>query len=75
MLFRSMVDMAIGKVWQFHIGKDEFEEKLDKSLVINNMQDGEMINVRYLSIEQPYPGAVRVEANLEDAYLCMLKNM
>ena len=69
-----MIDMAIGKVWSFHIDKDEFEEKLDKSLVINNMQDGDKISVRYLSIEQPYPGAVQVEANLEDAYLCLLKN-
>ena len=71
----AMVDMAVGKVWQFLINKDEFEEKLEKSLIVNNMQDGDMINVRYLSIEQPYPGAVRVEANLEDAYLCMLKNL
>jgi len=71
----KMIDMAIGKVWRFHIDKDEFDEKLDKSLVINNMQDGDKISVRYLSIEQPYPGAERVEANLEDAYLCLLKNL
>ena len=70
----KMIDMAVGKVWQFHIDKDSFDEKLDKLLVINNMQDGDMINVRYLSIEQPYPGAVQLEANLEDAYLCLLKN-
>jgi len=71
----SMIDMAIGKVWRFHIDKDEFEDKLDKSLVINNMQDGDKISVRYLSVEEPYPGAERVEANLEDAYLCLLKNL
>ena len=33
------------------------------------------IRVRYLSVGQPYEGAVEVEANLEDAYLCLLKNM
>ena len=71
----NMVDMAVGKVWQFLIDKESFEEKLDKSLVVNNIQDGDMINVRYLSIEQPYPGAIQVEANLEDAYLCLLKNL
>ena len=71
----KMIDMAIGKVWTFLIDRESFEEKLDKALVINNMQDGDMINVRYLSKEQPYPGAVLVEANLEDAYLCLLKNM
>ena len=70
----EMVDMAIGKVWSFPIDKDAFE-KLDKSLVVHNIQDGDMIQVRYLSTTQPYPGATQVEANLEDAYLCLLKNM
>ncbi|MDR2775178.1 MAG: efflux RND transporter permease subunit [Tannerella sp.] len=71
----NMVNMAEGKIWQFHIDREAFDEKLDKSLVIHNIQDGDGIQVRYLSVEQPYPGAVRVEANLEDAYLCLLKNM
>jgi multidrug efflux pump subunit AcrB/ABC-type multidrug transport system ATPase subunit len=71
----SMVDMAAGKIWQFHIDKESFDVKLEKSLIVHNIQDGDMIQVRYLSVEQPYPGAVRVEANLEDAYLCLLKNM
>jgi hypothetical protein len=71
----EMVDMAVGKVWRFQIDKDEFEEKLDKSLVVHNIQDGDMIQVRYLSRTQPFPEAVQVEANLEDAYLCLLKNL
>lgn len=70
-----MVDMAHGKVWQFNINKEEFEEKLDKSMVIHHIQNEDTIQVRYLSIGQPYEGAVQVEANLEDAYLCLLKNM
>ncbi len=71
----KMVDMAVGKVWKFLIDKESFEEKLDKSLVVNNIQDGEKIQVRYISVEEPFPGAVPVEANLEDAYLCLLKNI
>lgn len=71
----KMVDMAVGKVWQFLIDKELFEEKLDKSLVVNNIQEGDKIQVRYISEEEPYPGAVQVEANLEDAYLCLLKNI
>ncbi len=71
----EMVGMAEGKVWQFHIDKDEFEEKLDKALVVHNIQDGDMIQVRYLSITKPHPNAVQMEANLEDAYLCLLKNL
>ena len=71
----DMVDMANGKVWQFNIDKTEFEKVLDKSLVIHHIQEGDTIRVRYLSVGQPYEGAVEVEANLEDAYLCLLKNM
>lgn len=66
--------MAEGKVWQFLIDKEAFEE-LDKSLVVHNIQDGDQIQVRYISVEQPRPNAVAAEANLEDAYLCLLKNM
>jgi ABC-type multidrug transport system ATPase subunit len=71
----DMVGMAEGKVWQFLIDKDEFEEQLDKARVVHNIQDGDMIQVRYLSLTQPHPAAVQMEANLEDAYLCMLKNL
>jgi multidrug efflux pump subunit AcrB/ABC-type multidrug transport system ATPase subunit len=71
----KMVDKAIGKVWQFQIDKESFDEKLIKSMVVHNIQVGDRIQVRYLSLEQPYPEAVQVEANLEDAYLCLLKNM
>jgi len=71
----EMVGMAKGKVWQFLISNDEFEEKLDKSLVVHNIQDGDMIQVRYLSLTKPHPDAVLMEANLEDAYLCLLKNL
>jgi multidrug efflux pump subunit AcrB/ABC-type multidrug transport system ATPase subunit len=71
----EMVGMAVGKIWRFLIDKESFETKLDKSLVVHNIQEGNMIQVRYLSLEQPFPDAVQVEANLEDAYLCLLKNM
>lgn len=71
----NMVDMAAGKVWQFHIGREEFEKVLDKTMVIHHIQDGDTIQVRYLSTVPPYEGAVQVEPNLEDAYLCLLKNM
>jgi ABC-type multidrug transport system ATPase subunit len=71
----SMLDMAEGKVWQFSIDKESFDKKLDKSLVVHNIQDENRIQVRYISVDEPYPGAVRVEPNLEDAYLCLLKNI
>ena len=71
----DMVDMAAGKVWQFHIDRESFEQVLDKAMVIHHIQDSDTIQVRYLSVDSPYEGAVQVEPNLEDAYLCLLKNM
>ena len=70
----EMVGMAVGKVWQFLIDKEAFEQ-LDKSLVVHNVQDGDQIQVRYISVDRPHPEAVEAEANLEDAYLCLLKNI
>ncbi|MDF9830043.1 efflux RND transporter permease subunit [Parabacteroides sp. PF5-6] len=69
----NMVGMAEGKIWKFSVTKEQFEQELDPSLVIHHIQDEETIQVRYLSTEQPFEGAVRVEPNLEDAYLCLLK--
>ncbi|MDR2472340.1 MAG: efflux RND transporter permease subunit [Tannerella sp.] len=70
----KMIDMAIGKVWTFRIDKEAFEQ-LDKSMVVHNIQEGDMIKVRYLSLTPPKPDAEAAEANLEDAYLCLLKNL
>lgn len=70
-----MVDMAVGKVWLFNISRADFDEKLDKARVIHHIQNGDTIQVRYLSVEQPFDDAVQIEPNLEDAYLCLLKNM
>jgi ABC-type multidrug transport system ATPase subunit len=71
----NMVDMAAGKVWIFSLSREDFEEHLDPTKVIHHIQQDGMIQVRYLAVEQPWEGAVNTEANLEDAYLCLLKNM
>jgi multidrug efflux pump subunit AcrB/ABC-type multidrug transport system ATPase subunit len=72
----KMVGMANGKVWHFYVNKAIFDNELDKSRIVHHMQDGDLIQVRYLSVIQPnYEGVTEVEPNLEDAYLCLLKNM
>lgn len=70
----DMIKLAKNKVWVFDITPEHFKE-LDEKLIVNNMMDDDMIKVRYISVEQPYENAVRVEENLEDAYLCLLKNL
>jgi ABC-type multidrug transport system ATPase subunit len=72
----KMVGMAAGKVWRFDVDKATFDNELDKSRIVYHIQNGDLIQVRYLSVEQPaFDRVEQVEPNLEDAYLCLLKNM
>lgn len=71
----DMIRMADNKVWTFTVSIAELSQ-LDSRLVVNNMMEGERVRVRYISVDKPpYADAERVEANLEDAYLCLLKDM
>jgi multidrug efflux pump subunit AcrB/ABC-type multidrug transport system ATPase subunit len=72
----NMAGRAAGKVWSFRIGREAFEALPDRSGIIHHIQDEEgYIRVRYLSARQPRPDALPEEPNLEDAYLCLLKNL
>ena len=70
----EMVNLAKDKVWLFDIEASRLGE-LDEKLIANHIQDGDMIKVRYISPVCPFPGAEPAEPNLEDAYLCLLKNL
>ncbi|MBR5802797.1 MAG: efflux RND transporter permease subunit [Bacteroidaceae bacterium] len=71
----DMIRMAENKIWSFTVSTSELSQ-LDTRLVVNNMMENDRVRVRYISIEKPpYSDAVQVEANLEDAYLCLLKDM
>ena len=70
----EMVNLAKDKVWLFDIEASRLGE-LDEKLIANHIQDGNLIKVRYISPECPWPGAQLAEPNLEDAYLCLLKNL
>ena len=70
----EMTKFAENKVWVFDIEPEKFHT-LDEKLIVNNMMNGDKIKIRYISVEKPYENAERVEANLEDAYLCLLKNL
>lgn len=70
----DMINLAKDKVWQFTIEASRMGE-LDEKLIANHIQDGNMIKVRYISPTCPVSGAEPAEPNLEDAYLCLLKNL
>lgn len=69
----DMTGIADGKVWMLNIPADEFETLKENHVIIHHMADGDNIRVRCLSEEAPSEEAKPVKANLEDAYLCLLK--
>lgn len=71
----NMVHLGEGYVWQFSLTTAEFDKFPNKQMITNHMRDGEMINVRAVAKEKPVPEAVSVKPHLEDAYLCLLRDI
>ncbi len=70
----TMAELANEKVWEFHLTPDEFETEKEKFLIVHHMREGDRIRVKCLSEEMPRFDAVHVRANLEDAYLWLMKS-
>ncbi len=70
----TMAELAHDKVWEFHLTPEEFEQDKEKYLIVHHMREGDQIRVKCLSEEQPRADAVTVHANLEDAYLWLMKS-
>nr|MBP7504340.1 efflux RND transporter permease subunit [Prolixibacteraceae bacterium] len=71
----EMVSLGEGYVWQFTMTPAEFERFPNKQMITNHLREGEMIKVRAIAKESPAEGAVNVRAHLEDAYLCLLRDI
>ena len=71
----DMVSLGEGFVWQFTLSAAEFDKFPNKQMITNHLRDGENIKVRAIAKEKPVPGAVNVRAHLEDAYLCLLRDI
>jgi ABC-type multidrug transport system ATPase subunit len=67
-----MVSIAEGKVWVLNVSLDEFENLKQKTVIVHHMRDGDLIRLRCIADRSPMEGAVLAQANLEDAYLCLL---
>lgn len=70
----TMAELASDKVWEFHLTPEEFEERKGEYLIVHHMREGETIRLKCLSEEMPVTDAKKVRANLEDAYLWLMKN-
>jgi len=71
----QMVYLAENLVWQFEMPVKDFDNLPDKKMVIYHMMVGENVRVRMISKEKPANDAVLVTPLLEDAYLCLIKNI
>ncbi|MEL6559359.1 MAG: efflux RND transporter permease subunit [Bacteroidota bacterium] len=70
----SMAELAKDIVWEFPMTPEEFEDKKDDYLIVHHVREGDHIKVKCLAETQPDEQAVRVSANLEDAYLWLMKS-
>ncbi|NQU33418.1 MAG: efflux RND transporter permease subunit [Bacteroidetes bacterium] len=69
----EMADIAKGKIWTMNLPVYEFESIKDNLTIIHHMRENDIIRVRCLSDASPVENAQSVKANLEDAYLYLLK--
>lgn len=70
----TMAELANEKVWEFHLTPAEFEMEKENYMIVHHMREGDLIHVKCLSDECPRVDAVKVRANLEDAYLWLMKS-
>lgn len=70
----TMAELAHDKVWEFHLTPEEFEAEKEQFLIVHHMREGDLVRVKCLSDKRPKPDAVAVRANLEDAYLWLMKS-
>jgi multidrug efflux pump subunit AcrB/ABC-type multidrug transport system ATPase subunit len=70
----TMAELAHEKVWEFQLTPEEFEAEKENYLIVHHMREGDRIRVKCLSGERPRFDAVSVRANLEDAYLWLMKS-
>jgi ABC-type multidrug transport system ATPase subunit len=70
----TMAELANEKVWEFHVTQEEFETEKENYLIVHHMREGNLIRVKCLSEGLPRFNAIAVRANLEDAYLWLMKS-
>jgi len=72
---KGMVKMGENLIWSFSIPAKDFEKLENKQMIIHHMRDGDRIKLRVISKGKPHEDAVPAHPMLEDAYLCLLKDL
>ncbi|RKD92811.1 multidrug efflux pump subunit AcrB [Mangrovibacterium diazotrophicum] len=71
----DMVHLAENLVWQYDVPASEFDKMPNKQMVVHHMRVEDKIRVRVLAQTAPSPEAILVNPMLEDAYLCLIKDL
>jgi multidrug efflux pump subunit AcrB/ABC-type multidrug transport system ATPase subunit len=71
----NMVHLASNLVWQYEVPAAGFDKLPNKKMIVHHMRVGENIRIRILAKEKPSPDAIPVSPMLEDAYLCLIKDL
>lgn len=72
---QDMLQHAQGLVWEYVVPAATFNQAASEQVVVNHLREGDQVRVRCIAPQKPVDTAVQVEPVLEDAYLCLLKNM
>jgi ABC-type multidrug transport system ATPase subunit len=72
---QEMAKLANGLVWQVEVSEEEFRKLEQDHLIVHHMPAGEKIRVRLISEKKPEEEATMATPLLEDAYLCLLKDI
>jgi ABC-type multidrug transport system ATPase subunit len=72
---QDMLQLADGLVWEYMIPAGALSQTEEEQVVVNHLREGDQVRVRCISRNRPMETAVPAEPVLEDAYLCLLKNI
>ncbi len=72
---RDMAASAKGLVWEYKVNAEIFDKMEEKNSIVHHVRDGNMISIRSISAQKPVESAIPVTPRLEDAYLCLLRNI
>lgn len=72
---QDMLYLAEGLVWEYVIPAETLDQIEPELVVVNTLREGKQVRVRCIARQQPTETAIPVDPVLEDAYLCLLKNI
>jgi len=69
----SMVEAAKGKLYSAEVSKVEIPKLKEQYPITSLVTMGNSVMVRFISKDKPFANAIPCEANVEDAYICLLQ--